>query len=125
MASLNDHISKAHHNENFFSSFDLDSTSYLDWAVNGLFYSALHYLDSYFAYHVKHPVTHRGRTNLIHADINLGRNFYVDLYRPLQEASEEARYHIRTFTPEEIRNDFVPLLEDIKNHLSQYITQIN
>jgi hypothetical protein len=123
MPTRNDHIGQARHTEQFFSSFDIDKTPFLDWVVNGIFYSALHYLDSYFANKQKHPGDHRGRIDLIKADRDLGRPFYR-LYRPLKDDSEEGRYNMRTFTPDEIRLHMMPLLNNIKAHLKRYIPEI-
>lgn len=124
MPNLGDHIRKAKHNEQFFSSFDLDKTPYLDWVVNGVFYSILHYLDSYFAAQNKHPANHSERVNFIRRDANLGRNFYTLWYKPLKDDSENGRYDMTVFTADEIRSDIIPLLNHIKRHLKQYVTQI-
>jgi hypothetical protein len=44
-----EHLHRAEHNEESYLSFDLITTPYLDWVVNGIFYSALHYIESYLA----------------------------------------------------------------------------
>lgn len=124
MPNLGDHISKAKHNEQFFSSFDLDKTPYLDWVVNGVFYSTLYYLDSCFAAQNEHPVNYFKRGDLIRKDANLGRKFYTSWYKPLKDDSENGRYDMRVFTADEIRSDIIPLLKHIKRHLKQYVTQI-
>jgi len=124
MPNLGDHISKAKHNEQFFSSFDLDKTPYLDWVVNGVFYSTLHYLDSYFAAQNEHPSNYFERAGLIRQDANLGRRFYTLWYKPLKDDSENGRYDMRVFTADEIRSDIIPLLNQIKGHLKQYVTEI-
>jgi len=123
MPSRSDHVGKARHNEQFFSSFDINTTPFLDWVVNGIFYSALHYLDSYFANKGKHPGDHQKRIRLIWAERDLGRSFFR-LYRPLKDDSEEGRYNMRTFAPDEIRLYMIPLLNNIKAHLKRYIPEI-
>jgi len=123
MSSQKDHIDQARHNEQFFSSFDIDTTPFLDWVVNGVFYSALHCLDSYFANKGKHPGDHKTRIDLIWAEPSLGRSFF-HLYRPLKDDSEEGRYNMRTFTPDEIRSDIFPLLNNIKRHIRRFIPEI-
>jgi hypothetical protein len=123
MSTQKDHIDKARHNEQFFSSFDLDTTSFLDWVVNGIFYSALQYLDSYLANNREHPDKHSDRMRLIWAKPDLGRSFF-HLYRPLQDDSEDGRYRMRIFVPNEIRRDILPLLNKIKTHLKRYIAEI-
>jgi len=123
MSSRKDHIDQAQHNEQFFSSFDISTTLFLDWVVSGVFYSALHYLDSYFAKKGKHPGDHQNRIRLIWAEPDLGRSFFR-LYRPLKDDSEEGRYNMRVFAPEEIRRDILPLLNDIKTHLRRFVPEI-
>ena len=45
-----DHFSKAAHNEEFVSHLLSDEqTPYLDWAVVGIFYAALHHVDAFLA----------------------------------------------------------------------------
>ena len=96
MASKKDNKKKPRHNEQFYSSFDLDTTPFLDWVVNGIFYSALHYLDSYLASKGRHPGDHKERIRLIWAEPGLGRSFFR-LYRPLKDESEAGRYDMRAF----------------------------
>lgn len=122
MPSETEHIAKAKHNEAFYLSFDLNKTLFLDWVVNGIFYSALHYIDSYFAHLGLHPRNHSDRINFIANDANL-RNIFSK-YRHLKDDSEAARYKIRHFTPDEINNSIKPLLEFIKIHLKKYVTDI-
>jgi hypothetical protein len=123
MPSPKDYIGKAQHNERFFSSFDLNTTPFLDWVVNGIFYSALHYVDSYFGSNGKHPGDHKERIRLIWADPKLGRTFFR-LYRPLKDDSEEGRYNTRVFASDEIHNHIMPLLIKIKTHLKSYVPGI-
>jgi len=123
MPSQKNHIDQARHNEQFVSSFNIKTTPFLDWVVNGIFYSALHYLDSYFANKGKHPGTHPERIRLIWAERDLGRPFFR-LYRPLKDDSEQGRYAMRGFSPDEIQRYIRPLLNDIKTHLKKYIPEI-
>ena len=123
MPTQKDHIDKARHNEQFFSSFDIETTPFLDWMVNGIFYSALQYLDSYLANNGEHPDTHSDRMRLIRTKPDLGRSFFR-LYRPLQDDSEDGRYRMKIFVPGEIRRDILPLLNKIKTHLKRYIPEI-
>ncbi|MBW1956442.1 MAG: hypothetical protein JRI83_12120 [Deltaproteobacteria bacterium] len=122
MGSLNEHITKARHNENFIDSFDLDHSPFLDWAVNGIFYSALHYLDSYFAKRNMHPPNHTIRNQFINST-NLDVVLY-GAYRQLRDDSRDARYETRAFTPDEIRHDILPQLKVIKNCLRDSGLQI-
>jgi hypothetical protein len=123
MSNRKDHIDQARHNEQFFSCFDINTTPFLDWVVNGIFYSALHYLDSYFASKGKHPRTHPERIRQIWTEADLGRSFFR-FYRPLKDDSGEGRYNMRVFAPKEIRWHILPLLNDIKTHLRRFIPEI-
>jgi hypothetical protein len=122
MASQAEHIEKAEHDEAFCLS--IKETPYLDWVVIGIYYSALHYTESYLAIKDEHPDNHPFRNNIIEGDPNLGWRFYVKMYKPLRDDSYEARYKIRTFTPEEVQKDIIPLLEAIKHHLKRFVPQI-
>jgi hypothetical protein len=119
MPSLQEHLDKAKHNEDFYQSFDLDNTLFLDWVVNGIFYCAMHYLDAYFATNDFNPTSHMARVRRITADINLGRDFYETWYRPLEQHSRAGRYDMQEFTSIEIRQDIIPLLSGLKLYLQQ------
>ncbi len=123
MANQLDHINKARHNEAFATS--INGTKYLDWVVNGIFYSALHYTEAYLAIYDIHPDSHPVRNEFIREDRNLGWNFYRNMYRPLRDDSYEARYNMRIFTSEEVNRDIISVLENLKQYLSQYIREIN
>lgn len=118
-----DHLRKGEYNEEFYLSFDLDSTPYLDWVVNGVFYSALHYIESYLAIQGKHPITHGIRNADIKDDPNLGRDIFRR-FNSLKDDSESGRYLMKNFTPLEIRQFIIPELDNIKAYLKQYIPQI-
>jgi len=122
MASQVEHIGKAEHDEAFYLS--IKETPYLDWVVTGIFYSALHYTESYLAIKDEHPDNHPIRNRIIEDDPNLGWRFYAKMYKPLRDDSYEARYKIRIFAPQEVQNDIIPLLEAIKNHLHKFVPQI-
>lgn len=123
MPSHTDHLRKAEYNEMFYNSFDLNSTQYLDWVVNGVFYSALHYIESYLATYSKHPTSHGERNAEIRDDSNLGRYIYKK-FKSLKDDSENGRYYLKDFTPGEIRQHIIPNLYDIKEHLQRYIPEI-
>ena len=89
MPSTPEHRSKAENNEFFTSELD---NPFWDWAVTGIFYSALHYVEAYFANQAPpvHPATHQMRDNYVYVDKQL-RPIYVD-YRQLEDESRDARY---------------------------------
>jgi len=123
MPTDSEHLHKAEHNEDFYLSFDLNTTPYLDWVVSGIFYSALHYIESYLATQGKHSQNHGNRNENLRDDPNLG----IDIFRKfnaLKDDSENGRYFMTVFTPGEIRQHVIPNLYEIKEHLKKYIPQI-
>ena len=123
MPSRDEHIRKAEHNKSFADSFNWDSTPFLDWVVTGFFYSALHYVDAYLATVNGgiHPHSHTGyggRDSYVGKHLN---QIYVD-YRDLKQGSIDARYNMRNFTVDEVRNDILPLFDNIKNTISGLLT---
>jgi hypothetical protein len=84
-----EHRAKAVNNEFLVESLD---NPFWDWAVSGVFYAALHYVEAYFAsrFPPRHPSTHVSRDNYINSDSIL-RPIYID-YRQLEDESRNARY---------------------------------
>ena len=123
MPTKKEHIEKARHNEQFFSSFNINTTPFLDWGVNGIFYAALHYIDSYLATNGENPGGHRERFELIQGDPNLGQLIFFH-YRSLKDDCDGGRYDMKVFLPDEIRNDILPPLNSIKTHLKKFIPEI-
>jgi hypothetical protein len=83
------HRAKAENNE--FLTTQINNP-FWDWGVTANFYSALHYVEAYFASKTPqlHPPTHTLRDNHIHADSKLSP-IYID-YRQLEDESRDARY---------------------------------
>ncbi len=112
------HRAKAENNEFFATDV---GEPFWDWAVTGLFYSALHYVEAYLAslHPPFHPPTHQIRDSLIHREPRL-RPIYVD-YRELQDESRDARYDpAQAYT----QNDVVRLvarLQRIKQTIIPYL----
>ncbi|MCI0455212.1 MAG: hypothetical protein L0Y68_09495 [Candidatus Dadabacteria bacterium] len=112
MPSLYEHKQKAEHNERFANSLALNSTPYLDWVVTGLFYSAIHYIDAYLAnFQGIHPYSHEDRDDKV---LRYLRKINRD-YRELKDDSKNARYNMRNFSVDEIRNVILPRFKNIKN----------
>lgn len=93
-----EHISKADNNLEFLNSFYNEESEYYDWIITILFYSALHYIEAYFALR-----THIGGTEMQSTDgeanhsvrKNLVRRFlksHYHKYKTLYQLSIEARY---------------------------------
>jgi hypothetical protein len=115
MPRLQQHLQKAAHNEAFVASLDLTTTPYLDWAVTGLFYAALHYVEAFFATKGIHSVDHRARDSDIRRSPEL-KTLFVP-YNELKNHSINARYMTTRFTAADIVN-LRPELDAIKQHIS-------
>ena len=65
MPTFEQHIGKAHHNEEFVARIKSDP-NFLDWAVTGYFYAAVHYIESYFAKFLgRHSTDHGERLTTV------------------------------------------------------------
>lgn len=121
MPSRDEHIKQAKHNEEFIGIFDSKSSPYLDWALTGIFYSAIHYIEAVLATRGKHPLSHAHRNTWIEQYIK-----NIDIYddhRDLMEDSRAARY--KCINPSENEIDESKLkLENIKNNLKTFIPHI-
>ena len=115
MPSKDEHLQKARHNEDFFESFDLISTPYLDWVITAIFYTSLHYLDAFLATQGIHPGSHSRRDTEVR--LFLGTSSYLD-YRALKDDSQDARYRTRRFSAEEVEKGIKPTFQRIKWVLS-------
>lgn len=87
MATKDEHLTKAKHNEFFVTSTD---NPFFDWKVVGLFYAALQYVDAYFATKSVHPGDHSDR-NWQMANAPELKPIFRD-YRDLKNESRTARY---------------------------------
>ena len=120
MPTKDDHLDKAEHNERFYQS---TASSFVDWAIAGLFYCALHYVDAYLATLNINPRTHSIR----------GREFQrpelqalLSAYNELKSRSEDARYGFHPFgMPTLTESQFVSLrdneLAKVKSSVKQLL----
>ena len=115
MPNRTEHLAKAKHNEDFYLSFDIDSTLYKDWVVVGVFYTAVHFIDAHFALLNKHPFAHSMRDEWVKNDWRLSK-IWPD-YRDLKEFRQKASYKTYNFTSQEIKDEVLPLLATIKHFL--------
>jgi uncharacterized protein (UPF0332 family) len=122
MPSLDEHIRQAEHNERFVDIFDLKSSPYLDWALTGIFYSAIHYIEAALATRGKHPFSHSERNTLIH--LHIKNNDVYDDHRDLMEDSRDGRYKCIVVSEDTI-NESKLKLEKIKTNLKTFIPGIN
>ena|SRR6266850_1482943 len=101
MGTVNQHKAKAEHNEAFVSTFDLSTTPFLDWAVTGIFYAALHYVRAFAASKRITNISSYGEMDKLFDRIAGLKQLYRH-YRFLKDESRAARYEVRAFTRPEV-----------------------
>ena len=114
MTLVDEHIAKAEKNERLYER--LLGTEFNDWALTGLFYAALHYVDAYFARESNDaPQSHRERNGRVRRDITLDeiRSYYFDLYA----LSIRARYELETISEYEVREAMVEHFIPLRAHI--------
>lgn len=104
MATEQEHLRQAEHNEQFLTTFDLPITPYLDWAATVIFYAALHYIRALAARHHFRSISTYGEMDKLFDRLALfRRNAWVyEDYRQLKDDSRAARYDMRMFSPQEV-----------------------
>jgi hypothetical protein len=120
MPSKEEHKEQAEHNRAFWESYDLDSTSYLDWVVTGIYYESVHWIEAYLDTKGEHSGGHPIRLQYIkryRSDIGTIRSDY----EVLKVESENARYLCHKYNSDGISNDIVPLLENIKSTIKSVL----
>ena len=113
------HINWATHNRDFWTSIDLDNTPFTDWVLTGIFYEALHWVEAFLASKEHHSGNHPERSLNIRSHKSDLRPIQTD-YDTLKQDSETARYDCYKHTAEEVRQ-LIPLVDHIKNHISQLL----
>jgi hypothetical protein len=73
----------------------------MDWAVTGIFYAALHYIEVFLATQSVHSPAHCSRETLFRRFPQL--NPIYSEYRTLKDDSEGARYRLEAFTAHEVQ----------------------
>ncbi len=118
MGSTKFHIDKAERNEQFFQSNNLRTSSFNEWGVTVLFYSAMHYVDAVLAQetalplHYHHPKKHPYRNTGVAKSLTLA-SVYND-YRALHDRSIDARYNRISFPPNFLSNLETARFEPVK-----------
>jgi len=119
------HISKAKRNERFYRKYDLDNSTFNEWAIVTLFYSSLHYVDAVLSQDsslpsdLRDPPNHEKRRDAVLKCAALLP--IVNKYLQLSERSRQARYD-RTSFKEGILNDIkTNLFEPIQNHVRKHL----
>jgi len=120
MPSSAAHGERARDNEAFAAALDLASAIQRSWAVVALFYSALHWVEAYLATKDMHPGNHMVRSRLAGTDTNL-RPIYLH-YRELEDMSRHARYELRPFTEEQVRELRLRHLTAVKERIATLLT---
>ena len=114
MPSIQEHVAKAKHNEQFLEQLPKISTQFPDWLVVGAFYTALHYVDACLALRSLHPPTHHLRSGYV-ARIRDLRTIYPE-YRTLEDTSRDARYTHNPMTDQHVMSS-LEISRKIKQHI--------
>ncbi len=120
MPRKDEHIDWASHDRNFWTNIDLDNSPYIDWALTGMFYESLHWVEAFLATKWYHCGGHKDRRwvmlSLYRSEL---RAIYAD-YDKLKQDSEKGRYDCHKHTASEIRQ-LIPLVDNIKSYVSQLL----
>lgn len=115
MPTKEQHIVQAQHNRDFWSNYDLDSTTFRDWVVNGIFYEAVHWTEAVLSKRNEHSDNHSERLNSVRRYPET-QPIAVDLEQ-LKQDSENARYRCYGYTADEIRKDLITALDRINRRI--------
>ena len=99
MPSVQQYLSKAVRNEEFADALASHSVRYTEWEVTALFYSALHYVNSFLEMQGLEATHHFARFRLIANLTDFSKE-----YENLSQKSNNARYKMDEFTPREIES---------------------
>ncbi len=116
MANRRQHEQRALDNEQFSRSL-LSGTQYLDWAVAGLFYSALHLVEAYLDHaHGLHMHGHRKRQKFISS--NSALKPVRREYRELRQRCDDARYDLFPVTAKLVADLTANEFAAVKAHIT-------
>jgi hypothetical protein len=119
------HISKAKRNERFYRKYDLDNSTFNEWAVVTLFYSSLHYVDAVLSQdsslpsYLRDPRDHENRRDAVLKCTALLP--IVNKYLQLSERSRQARYNRTFFEEGALNNIKTNLFQPIQNHVRKHL----
>ncbi len=114
-----DHVAWAKHNEAFVNSLDASSTPYRDWAITGIFYSSVHYIEAALDRYGKHSADHGQRNTFM--KLHLKNDDIFDGHRDLYEISRNARYNCKIISESDIQES-KGTLEEVKINVRRYVT---
>lgn len=116
MPTKTEHVLQAEHNHDFWNSFNLESTPYVDWIVTGIFYESVHWAEAFLSTRGEHSDNHGKRLLILHQFSSVIGGIIPDL-ETLKQESENARYRCYKHTSDEISTDLVPLCDNIKKQV--------
>jgi len=114
-----EHIAWATHDRDFWTSINLDNTPFADWALTGMFYESVHWVEAFLASKKHHSDTHGQRASAMHLYSSELGAIQVD-YEMLKQDSETARYKCYKHNGEEVRQ-LIPLVDNIKGYISRLL----
>ncbi len=116
MPTKDEHVNWATHDRYFWTSIDLDNTPLTDWAITGMFYESVHWVEAFFATKSHHSTAHdKRKTDMVSYKSEL-RPIWNN-YIKLETDSRNARYECHKYTAEQARQ-LIPLVDHIKDHIS-------
>lgn len=113
---IRNHLAQADHNRRFWSSFDLNSTPFVDWVVAGIFYEGVHWVEAFLSTRGEHSYDHKERLAAMKRNGTEMGPITADL-EILKHESENARYRCYKHKPQDISRDLIPLVDNIKKHI--------
>ena len=109
------HEEQANHNNQFWNSLLKRKHSFPDWAVAGMFYEAVHWIEAYLATQSLHSSGHGQRSQTMSQIPALQQDPHlVGDYGVLRTESENARYWCYRHTPQQIVSGLIPLISRLK-----------
>ena len=102
-----EHVAQAERNERLYETLCSHSADELtEWEVVALFYSALHYVDAYFAKSNEHPRGHRERNQKVAQtkEFSSFASSYIHLYHNSRDARYGQGQYMVRYPPQQIRN---------------------
>ena len=119
MSTKQAHIKKALHNEEFAKSLNPETTPFRDWIAVGAFYSAVHFLEAFFATQNRHSDGHHIRDAML-LEFAVTQEI-APQFNELKQLGFKARYLSDPFTPGEIKNQVLPALAEIKERIMGFL----
>ncbi len=119
MPTKEEHLAKAAGNETLALSLALDNQTNIDWALTILFYSAVHYVEAYFALSGQHLKSHTTRDSWIGRDSALKRIF--NEYQDLKFYGYNARYEVSNFKVTDVRDVAIKAHATIRAYIETFI----